>query len=60
VTAAVNYWLSGGMPASKLIVGLASYGRSWTLSRSTSTGMGAPATGAGAQGPVTLEAGFLA
>ena len=60
VTAAVDYWLSGGMPPSKLVVGLATYGRSFTLPSTSPAGIGAPASGAGSQGPYTGTAGFLA
>lgn len=44
---AVTMWLNGGLPASKLVMGLATYGRTWTLSDPASHGIGAPATAAG-------------
>nr|XP_022318915.1 probable chitinase 10 [Crassostrea virginica] len=57
---AVNYWISFGAPADKLVLGLGLYGRSFTLSSSSSTGVGAPAVGAGLAGSYTGEAGLLA
>ena len=57
---AVNYWISLGAPADKLVLGLGLYGRSFTLSSSSSTGVGAPAVGAGLAGAYTGEAGLLA
>ena len=56
----VRHWIKRGCPRSKLVVGIPTYGRSWTLSSSTSTAVGSPASGAGSPGPVTKEGGFLA
>jgi len=56
---AVNHWLSRGCPRSKLVVGIPTYGRSWTLSSSSATSLGSPASGAGSPGPITAEGGFL-
>jgi len=47
IDAVVNYWISNGANKSKLILGLASYGRSFTLSGPTQNGLGAPASDAG-------------
>ncbi|XP_023347581.1 acidic mammalian chitinase isoform X3 [Eurytemora carolleeae] len=55
---AVNYWLSKGAPKSKLVVGIPTYGQSWTLSGS-STSIGSSGSGAGSQGSITQQAGFL-
>ncbi|XP_036765502.2 chitotriosidase-1 isoform X2 [Manis pentadactyla] len=55
---AVQQWLQKGAPANKLILGMPTYGRSFTLASSDS-GVGAPATGPGAPGPFTKEAGVL-
>uniref|UniRef100_A0A2K5REW8 Chitotriosidase-1 n=1 Tax=Cebus imitator TaxID=2715852 RepID=A0A2K5REW8_CEBIM len=60
VDAAVQLWLQKGTPASKLILGMPTYGRSFTLASSSDTRVGAPATGSGAPGPFTKEGGMLA
>uniref|UniRef100_I3NG68 chitinase n=1 Tax=Ictidomys tridecemlineatus TaxID=43179 RepID=I3NG68_ICTTR len=60
VDAAVQLWLQKGTPANKLILGMPTYGRSFTLASSSDTGVGAPATGPGAPGPFTKEGGVLA
>nr|XP_019591024.1 PREDICTED: chitotriosidase-1 [Rhinolophus sinicus] len=60
VDSAVQLWLQKGTPANKLILGMPTYGRSFTLASSLDTGVGAPATGPGAPGPFTKEAGLLA
>ena len=54
---AVNYWLEKGAIKEKLLVGLAFYGRCFTLT-SEETGLGAPADGPGPVGPFTGEEGF--
>ena len=57
---AVDMWLRGGTPREKLIVGMPTYGRSFTLMDQTQTHIGAPASGAGINGTYTREHGFLA
>ncbi|XP_012511401.1 PREDICTED: chitotriosidase-1 isoform X1 [Propithecus coquereli] len=60
VDAAVQLWLKKGTPANKLILGMPTYGRSFTLASSSDTRVGAPATGPGSPGRFTKEAGVLA
>ncbi|XP_040851852.1 chitotriosidase-1-like [Ochotona curzoniae] len=60
VDAAVRQWLQKGAPASKLMLGMPTYGRSFTLAFSSDSGVGAPALGPGVPGPFTKEAGLLA
>ncbi|CAC5395505.1 E3.2.1.14 [Mytilus coruscus] len=55
---AVKMWLNGGTPKHKLIVGMATYGRSFTLRNIAETGFGAPTTGQGTAGTYTREKGF--
>lgn len=59
VDAAVNYWLSEGCPKEKLIVGIATYGRTFTLGFANENAVGAFAIGPGAIGSFVPEAGFL-
>ncbi|KAE9556700.1 hypothetical protein FO519_000106 [Halicephalobus sp. NKZ332] len=39
---ALNYWAQKGFPKNKLLVGIAAYGRGWTLSDPNNNGIGAP------------------
>ncbi|XP_071105822.1 chitinase-3-like protein 2 [Haliotis cracherodii] len=55
---AAEYWVKMGAPREKLNIGVALYGRTFTLSTADNT-LGAPAKGPGAKGPYTGEAGFL-
>lgn len=54
----MKYWQDQGVPAEKLILGLAAFGRTFTLS-TTSSGVGAPISNVGKAGPYTMEAGSL-
>uniref|UniRef100_A0A8C6RQ72 Chitinase 1 n=1 Tax=Nannospalax galili TaxID=1026970 RepID=A0A8C6RQ72_NANGA len=60
VDSAVQLWLQKGTPASKLILGMPTYGRSFTLASTSDTKVGAPVTGPGVLGPFTREEGTLA
>lgn len=55
----VNYWLSQGAPAEKIMLGVGSYGRSFTLDKSQVNGINAPASQKGQAGPYTREPGSL-
>ncbi|CAO1341949.1 unnamed protein product [Diamesa tonsa] len=59
VYACVNYWISQGCPRKKIIVGIPTYGRSFTLANPSHNGINAAITGGGTAGPHTAEAGML-
>ncbi|XP_049530141.1 chitinase-like protein 3 [Anopheles darlingi] len=50
INESVHYWLSAGLDRSKLIVGLPTYGHSYTLVNPFNTRIGAPAAGNGRVG----------
>lgn len=61
VDSAVSYWLAGGAPSNKIVVGIASYARTWKLD-SDSEISGVPplhADGPGEAGPYTKTEGIL-
>ncbi|KAL9987524.1 hypothetical protein ACROYT_G001848 [Oculina patagonica] len=59
---AAQYWIDKGFPANKIALGLATYGRAFTLKDSNNHGLGAPKHDwqAPHKGQYTREAGFLA
>ncbi|XP_037825720.1 acidic mammalian chitinase-like [Lucilia sericata] len=59
VQSAINYWLEQGAPASKLVLGLAFYGRSFELSDPQQKSVGSPTKGPGTAGPYTRQAGYM-
>lgn len=60
VDATVKYYLKAGAEPKKLVVGIPTYGRSYTLLNSDNHEIGAPANGPGLEGEFTKEGGLLA
>ncbi|KAG7177549.1 Acidic mammalian chitinase-like 1, partial [Homarus americanus] len=57
---AVRYWIDGGMPSTKIVLGVPLYGRCWKLDSNTEEhGYYAPARNPGPAGPYTRTPGFL-
>ena len=56
----LRYYLSVGAPRHKLVVGVGTYGMSFTLADSQEHGLKASTVGAGEPGPYTKEGGILA
>lgn len=59
IEAIVRYWLTHGCPKEKLILGIPTYGRTFTLANSANFGVGALAIGPGSIGSFVPEPGFL-
>lgn len=57
---AANIWTKMGAPKEKLIIGMPTYGRTFTLSNTANYKVNSPASGGGKAGEYTKEAGFLA
>nr|AUM84818.1 chitinase-like protein 7 [Lutzomyia longipalpis] len=57
---AAGLWVKLGAPKEKLVIGMATYGRTFTLANTAKHGPNSPATGGGKAGEYTKEAGFLA
>eukprot|EP00854_Cymbomonas_tetramitiformis_P003646 gene3646-4581_t len=57
---AVDYWLDHGCPASKLTLGIGTYGRGYTLANRENNDFGDAAKGAGPPQTYTQEAGMIA
>jgi len=49
-----------GAPKDKLVIGMPTYGRTFTMSNVTNYKVNSPASGGGKAGEYTKEAGFLA
>lgn len=52
-------WVKQGAPKEKLMIGMPTYGRSFTLVDASKFDIGAPASGGGTPGKFTGEAGFM-
>lgn len=52
-------WVKQGAPKEKLMIGMPTYGRSFTLVNESQFDIGAPASGGGTPGKYTGEAGFM-
>lgn len=59
VDAVVSNWISKGATPQSLVLGIALYGRTYTLSSSSNTRLGAAISGAGVQGTYTAVPGSL-
>ena len=55
----VSAWLDGGMPPHQIALGIATYGRSFTLASAKNASLGAPDNGPGLAGRYTRTQGFL-
>lgn len=60
VTSSVSYWQQLGMPARKIVLGIPSYGKSFTLSDPRRHAINAPTSGPGNKGEFTEDYGSLA
>lgn len=59
ISDAVDKWISDGFPRHKLNIGLAAYGRGWTLVSASNNSVGAPCSGPSPAQPYTREAGVI-
>lgn len=56
----IKFYLNAGADREKLVLGIPTYGRSYTLYNPDATEIGSPADGPGEQGDATREKGYLA
>ncbi|KAK9501597.1 hypothetical protein O3M35_012294 [Rhynocoris fuscipes] len=56
----INYWIDGGVPRRKLVLGMPMYGQGFTLADPNNHGLNAPAPRPAEAGEFTRAAGFLA
>ena len=56
----LNVWINGGIPRRKIVLGFATYGRSFTLAKNTIRGLRAPSIGAGEKGKYVKLDGIAA
>ncbi|KZC14844.1 Acidic mammalian chitinase [Dufourea novaeangliae] len=56
----INYLVTKGASTDKIILGIPTYGRSYTLFNEDATDLGSPADGPGIEGDATREKGYLA
>jgi len=59
VKSAIEGYISRGFPAKKLVLGMGTYGRSFTLADPNVHAVGSPAIGPGQVGPCTGELGYI-
>lgn len=57
---AAKIWVKSGTPKEKLVIGMPTYGRTFTLVNNGKHGPNSPASGGGKEGIYTKEGGFLA
>ncbi|CAH0564615.1 unnamed protein product [Brassicogethes aeneus] len=57
---AANLWVKLGAPKEKMVIGMPTYGRSFTLQNANKFGVHSAASGGGKEGVYTKEGGFLA
>ncbi|KAK2580930.1 hypothetical protein KPH14_005997 [Odynerus spinipes] len=56
----ISHLIKSGASAAKIILGIPTYGRSYTLFNEDATDLGSPADGPGEEGDATREKGYLA
>jgi chitinase len=59
VDACVRYWRSEGAPDDKIVLGISTYGKTYTLADPAVNGINSPATGLGKPGPITKLSGTI-